>query len=319
MGGSSRLDEQRERRRVGRALRGVQHPRAVRARAGACCAAAMHLVDLAGRHPPVVVARSRRRSAGSSLCTPLPVSALIFSTGASPRKCEPVARPGTSTSARCSASSSSHLLSRTTIGQPGGVDALGQALVLVGHALGRVDDEQRDVGVVDRLQRPDERVVLGALVDRGSCGACRRCRRSGSARPRSRRRCRSRRGSCPACRARPSGRRRSSRLNSVDLPTLGRPTMRDREDPSSVVGRLGRRASARRSARRRQRGDDRVEQVAGAAAVQRADRIRLAEAERHELPDRRSRAGRRRPCWRRAAPGVSVRRSQLGDAARPPR
>ena len=51
---------------------------------------------------------------------------------------------------RASASSSSHLLSSTTIGQPDGVDALGQALVLCGHAFGGVDDEQRDVGVVDR-------------------------------------------------------------------------------------------------------------------------------------------------------------------------
>ena len=50
-------------------------------------------------------------------------------------------------------------------GQPADVDALGEALVLVGDALGRVDHQQGDVGAVDRLERPDERVVLGALVD----------------------------------------------------------------------------------------------------------------------------------------------------------
>ncbi len=46
-----------------------------------------------------------------------------------------------------------------------GVDALREALVLVGHAFGRVDDEQRGVGAVDRLQRAHEAVVLRRLVD----------------------------------------------------------------------------------------------------------------------------------------------------------
>ena len=51
----------------------------------------------------------------------------------------------------CSASSmSSHLLSITTIGQPDGVDAFGEALVLAGDTLGGVDHQQGDVGAVDR-------------------------------------------------------------------------------------------------------------------------------------------------------------------------
>ena len=44
----------------------------------------------------------------------------------------------------------------------GGVDALGEALILVGHALVPVDDQQSDVGGVDRLQGPDHGVVLGS-------------------------------------------------------------------------------------------------------------------------------------------------------------
>jgi len=47
----------------------------------------------------------------------------------------------------------------------GHVDALGQALVLVGHPLGGVDHEEGGVGPVDGLQRPHQRVVLRALVD----------------------------------------------------------------------------------------------------------------------------------------------------------
>ena len=49
----------------------------------------------------------------------------------------------------------------------GRVDPLGEPLVLVRHAVGGVDDEQRHVAAVDRRERADERVVLGAVVDPG--------------------------------------------------------------------------------------------------------------------------------------------------------
>ena len=47
----------------------------------------------------------------------------------------------------------------------GGIDALGQALILMGDAVGGIDDQHGRVGPIDRLQSPYERVVLGALVD----------------------------------------------------------------------------------------------------------------------------------------------------------
>ena len=42
-------------------------------------------------------------------------------------------------------------------GGAGGVDPLGEALVLVAHAFVGVDHEQRGVGAVDRLERAHER------------------------------------------------------------------------------------------------------------------------------------------------------------------
>ena len=47
----------------------------------------------------------------------------------------------------------------------GGVDALGQSLILAGDAVGRVDHQQGDVGPVDGAQGADHRVVLGRVVD----------------------------------------------------------------------------------------------------------------------------------------------------------
>ena len=46
-----------------------------------------------------------------------------------------------------------------------GVDALCEPLVLRGDALRGVDHEQRHIGAVDGLERPHERVVLGAVTD----------------------------------------------------------------------------------------------------------------------------------------------------------
>ncbi len=76
------------------------------------------------------------------------------------------------------------------------------------------------------------------------------------------------------------------RLNSVDLPDVRPAHDGDREDLLGVglglgldLGELG------------QEGHEVVEHVAGAAAVQRADRVGVAEAEAHELPGRRVAVG----------------------------
>jgi len=84
----------------------------------------------------------------------------------------------------------------------------------------------------------------------------------------------------------------SSLLKSVDLPTLGRPMMATAASRPSRPGRrrcrllllLGRE-------RWRQELDHGVQQVAGAPAVQRADRERIAHAEGDELPRRRLAVG----------------------------
>ena len=63
----------------------------------------------------------------------------------------------------------------------------------------------------------------------------------------------------------------ASLLSSEDLPTLGLPTIATRRGPPTPLEGLLRRL--------RQRGQDGVQHVAGAAAVQGGDRVRLAEAE----------------------------------------
>ena len=85
----------------------------------------------------------------------------------------------------------------------------------------------------------------------------------------------------------------TSRLNSVDLPTFGRPTMATRGGggSSAVHGcsveldvDIGRAVVRLRLGCGREPGHHLVEQVTGAPSVQRAHRERLSEAEGEELP-----------------------------------
>ena len=91
------------------------------------------------------------------------------------------------------------------------------------------------------------------------------------------------------------------RLNSVDLPTFGRPTIAIEKMPSSVRSSTAPRGSGG------QRVDEGVEQVAAPPPVDGRHRVRGAEAEPGEAPRSRSRGARRRPCWPRGAPGCSLR------------
>ena len=73
-----------------------------------------------------------------------------------------------------------------------------------------------------------------------------------------------------------------SRLNSVDLPTFGRPTSEtENSSGSSLTG-----SSRFDDHFLRKVSDQRAEEITGAFAVQRTRRERLAETEPHELPDR---------------------------------
>ena len=160
----------------------------------------------------------------------------------------------------------------------GGVDALGEALVLVGDALGGVDDEQGDVGLVDRGQGPHDREVLGAVVDLAAAahagGVDEADRPVVGVHDRVDRVARGaghvvHHGAVVADEA----------VEQRGLADVGPADDRDGEDPVGfgVAGALAQRVLrrrlglGRRAARLDELLDDPVEQVAGAAAVQGAD------------------------------------------------
>ena len=200
-----------------------------------------------------------------------------------------------STSRRSSGSSiSSHLLSSDQDRAAGGVDALGQALVLAGDALGGVDHEQGDVGVVDRPQGPHERVVLGRVVDprapahaggvdehdRSVLGLDERvdgvAGRAGEVVDD---------GAVLADEA--VEQRRLADVGPPDDGDARRPRLVRRPRLLELdvgVDRRRRGSPVGAGACGREAVDDDVEQVAGAPAVQGADRVRLAETEGQELP-----------------------------------
>ena len=176
-------------------------------------------------------------SAGSSLCTPLPDSALILSTGASPTK------------ARRRPSSLVDLLPPAGVEQlplvqqhddraAGRVDPLGEALVLVGHALGRVDDQQARRRRCRRTAGRGPASSTRARRRSGTAAACPRCRRSGSV-PASVSTTVSTESRVVPGRSWTTDRSSPiSRLKRVDLPTLGRPTIAT-ATPAVVVGSGG--------------------------------------------------------------------------------
>ena len=124
----------------------------------------------------------------------------------------------------------------------------------------------------------------------------------------------------------------TSRLNSVLLPTLGRPTIATRGGATSSAFQSGS-PSASTSGSIGSTGSS--SRTVGMRATTSSSRsparrpcsaltgMRVAEAERQELPTIRSRAGRCRPCWRRRgsapSPGGASWRSTVvvvGDARR---
>ncbi len=167
----------------------------------------------------------------------------------------------------------------------GRVDPFREPLVLVRHAFRRVDDEQRGVGAVDRFQRPHEAVVLGRFVDAAlapQAGSVDEAQRAVFGLDHGVDRVAVVPGmSCTTERSSPT-----RRLNNVDLPTLGRPTIAMLKMPSSAASASARAAnSSSRLHRVGQRGDEGVEQFARQPAVNRRHRHRIAEAEPLERPD----------------------------------
>ena len=146
------------------------------------------------------------------------------------------------------------------------------------------------------------RGLLDPLADAGGVDEPpRRGRRARSARRPGRRWCRRRRRRRPA-------RSPASLFSSEDLPTLGLPTIATRRGPPTSLERLRRRLG--------QHGEDGVEQVAGAAAVQRRDRRTARRARGSTARRPRPRRAGRRPCWR---PGRPACRTCAGPGRRPRR
>ena len=191
----------------------------------------------------------------------------------------------------------------------GGVDALGQALVLMGDALGGVDDEQRGVGPVDGLEGPHQRVVLGALVDLRPCGASPPCRRSGWA---------PRRVDDGVDRVaggarqvvddgavvadEPVEQRRLADVGTAHDGDTGDVVLVAASVPAALgldFGRLG------------QQRDDGVEEVARLAAVKGVDRDGIAEAELREFPGADSSPVDSSTLLPRRSPGRAPGRSRL--------
>ena len=259
-----------------------------------------HPVQRRGRHPRGGTPPRPRAARAAPCCIILPVSAETVSTGAYERKAR---RSATSILAwaRPSASSRSHLLSTMTMAVPAASTRSASRWSWWRHAFVGVDHEQRGVGAVDRLERAHEAEVLGRLVDLAApahAGGVDEAQRpvvgldDGVDRV-----------------ARGAGHVVHDRalvaheaVEQRRLADVRAADDRDRED--AVVGRRRSASSARGLG---QRVDERVEEVAAPPAVDGRHRVRGRRGRAGRSPTTRSRGGRRRPCWRRASTGWSLR------------
>ena len=198
-------------------------------------------------------AASASRSAGSRWCTRRPVSAEIGSDRRVDEERRACPRPGGAISARRSVSSEVPLVEHDHDRGAGGVDALGEPLVLVGHAFGRVDDEaarrRRGRSLRARARGCSTRSARRSRLLRRSPAVS--TNRSGPSSVSTTVSIASRvvpGMSCTTERSSPT-----SRLNSVDLPTFGRPTIATEKMPSRRSGSASRSLSGRSAARRRPR------------------------------------------------------------------
>ena len=145
--------------------------------------------------------------------------------------------------------------------------------ILLDDALARVDQDERDVGALGGLERAQLRVVLDPLPLLALAPQARRVDEQERAARRARGSCRSRRASCRGRPRRSPARARRARSGATTC--------------RRSAGRGSRRGSSPRPTGApplaRELRDDLVEQVAGAVAVQRGERPRIAEPEPVEL------------------------------------
>ena len=128
----------------------------------------------------------------------------------------------------------------------------------------RVDEDERDVGTLRRLERAQLRVVLDPLPLPPLAPQAGGVDQDERARRRARARCRSRRGSCPGPRATISRSCPRSALTRRDLPTFGRPRIATRiassaDLPAAAVPRKPLDAPRRAGRRCRSRAGPRSE------------------------------------------------------------
>ena len=146
--------EQRERRRVDRALGGVQDAGpvlAVERRRVALLRVLIARFSFAGRDPRVV-RRLGRGERGQHVPQVLAGERRELQHRRVAEERRAGRRRRSMTCSRCSVGTRSHLFSTMTTAVPARVDALAEPLVLVRDALRRVDHEQRGVGLVDRVR-----------------------------------------------------------------------------------------------------------------------------------------------------------------------
>ena len=246
-----------------------------------------HPVERAGRHPRVVRRLRCRAARARRCCTFFIVRAESLRIGAYPRN-ESRSATSSTTCSRCSVSTRSHLLSTITTAVPAASMRSPSRWSWWATPCGRVDHEQRGVGLVDRVERAHDRGVLGLLLDlalpphpRGVDEPQRSVVGLDDGVDRVHRRARHVVHDRAVVADQPVEQRRLPHVRPAD----------DRDRERAVV--LGHRRPVGRSG---QRVDERVEQVAAPPPVDRGDRERVAEAELDERPDVRSRGSGRRPC-----------------------
>ena len=219
------------------------------------------------------------------------------------------------------ATARSHLFSTSGVAQPLLHRQLRDAQVLRRHAVGRVADDERDVGALGGALRAQRRVVLDRLVDLRLAAHAGGVDDHDRAVPSTSAAGRSRRASSPRRPRRSRARLRAKRLTSEDLPTFGRPITARRIVSSSLARRPRRAASSTiRSSRSPVPSPCAAETAIGSprprrwnsAASHVVDRVALVRGDQHRRPARRSRSAISSSPGPDAGPGVDDEHRDVG-------
>src|SRR5258706_7797470 len=141
------VDEERERRRVGRTLQRIEHTHAVAGRL-ALLRVGDHAVHIAGGHPAVILHDGLLQD-GPQLVDTLAAECRDLQNWRVAHEVELALQIGLDLQPRLWVVEQIPLVEDDNDRAPGSVDALCQALILAGDAVGGVDQEQSDVASVE--------------------------------------------------------------------------------------------------------------------------------------------------------------------------